>query len=64
MAGERVYRVLGDGEESGFCIDDNFVEAVEDAVGMGCGAWDMQDPKAICAAAVQVFLTRYEIKSQ
>jgi hypothetical protein len=64
MTGERVYKVLGSGEENGFRIDSDFVQAVENAVGMGSGAWDTIDPEAICAAAIQVFLTRYEVKEQ
>lgn len=38
-------------------IDDAFVDQVEDELGMGCGAWDMIDPKAIIAAAVNVYLS-------
>lgn len=49
---EKIYRVLGSGEESGFCIDDGFLEAVENALSMGHGAWDTIDPKEICAVVV------------
>ncbi len=35
-------------------ITDVDIEAVEFAVGMGCGAWDMVDPKEIIAAVLNL----------
>jgi len=35
-------------------LDDGFIEQVEASVGMGCGAWDMVDPKELCAAVLSV----------
>lgn len=36
-------------------IYDSFVEAVEDELSMGCGAWDMVDPKEIIAAVLNTY---------
>jgi hypothetical protein len=38
-------------------VDDDVVQAVELEVGMGCGAWDMVDPKEIIRAVVKVLLS-------
>jgi hypothetical protein len=35
-------------------VDDEFVEQVEDELGMGHGAWDMIDPEEICRAVLKV----------
>ena len=35
-------------------ITDSMLEQVEDAVGMGCAAWDCVNPKAIVAAAMNL----------
>lgn len=35
-------------------ITDEHVETVEDAVSMGCNAWDMVDPKELIAASANV----------
>jgi len=35
-------------------ITDNFVDAVEEKVGMSYGAWDMVDPKEIIAAVLSI----------
>ena len=35
-------------------IDDEYVDAVELAVGMGSGAWDMIDPREIIRAVLTV----------
>ena len=32
-------------------VTDEMVEAIDDAVSMGAGAWDMVDPKELTAAA-------------
>lgn len=63
MTGEKIYKVLGSGEESGFVIDDAFLDAVEDMLTYSHKAWDMEDPKAIIAAAIAVFMKRYEVKT-
>lgn len=37
-------------------INDDFIDEVELAVGMGHRAWDMVDPKKICQAIIETFL--------
>lgn len=49
------------GEYLDVTIDDDFVELVEDEVGMGHGAWDMEDPKEICAAVLKIARIRNDI---
>ena len=39
-------------------VGDTDVEAVEEAVGMGCGAWDQVDPREIIAASWNLTLNR------
>ena len=36
-------------------IPDEMAEKVEDEIGMGSGAWDMVDPKAIIAAVIKIW---------
>lgn len=64
MSGEKTYKVLGSGPESGFCIDDAFVEAVEDMIGMDSGAWDMVEPKELISVSIAVFMQRYGVREQ
>ncbi len=39
-------------------VNENFVEKVEDCVGMGHGAWDMVDPVEICKGVLKVAAER------
>ncbi len=36
-------------------VDDEFVAAVEDEVGMGHGAWDMVSAETLCRAVIAVY---------
>lgn len=40
-------------------VDEDFVEQVVDELGMGSGAWDMEDPREICAAVLKVARIRH-----
>jgi hypothetical protein len=40
-------------------VDDDFVTLVEDELGMSSGAWDMEDPKEVCAAVLKVARIRH-----
>lgn len=61
MPGEKTYKVLGSGEQSGFLIDDEFVEAVEEMAGVS-STWGGDDPKKILACVIAVFMRRYEVR--
>lgn len=61
---EKVHKVLSTGGKNDFCIDDDFLAAVEDDIGMGHTAWDTVCPKQLLAACVAVFMTRYGLKEQ
>lgn len=41
-------------DEPAIHVTDEMVDAVENMVGMGHGAWDMVNPKAIISAAIAV----------
>ena len=52
------------GDETGFKVDDAFLEDVESRIGMAAGAWDMVNPKDLCADVIAAFLTRYKVRKQ
>lgn len=51
-------------DPEGFAVDDSFVEAVEDRVGMAAHGWDMADPRLICSEVIAEFLNRYKLVKQ
>ena len=42
-------------------ISDEDVEAVEEEVGMGCGAWDCVNPKEIVAASLKIMAAKLNL---
>ncbi len=42
-------------------VSDADVEAVEEAVGLGCGAWDCEDPKEIIAASLNIMAAKLNL---
>jgi len=45
---------------TGCVVDDAFILAVEEEVGMGNGAWDMVSATALCEAVLRVAALRVE----
>lgn len=50
--------------KDGFTIDDEFLDEVENRVGIGHIAWDTVNPKELMAFIICEFLERFEIKKQ
>lgn len=64
MVGDKIFKVLGSGEESGFCIDNDFMEGVDVKLRQAGLDWNAEDRAAVACACIAVFMERYEVKEQ
>lgn len=59
-----IHEIVSAKDAEGFAVDDDFVEAVEERIGMGASAWDTIEPKLICSEVIAEFLNRYKVNKQ